>query len=157
MWGPDPVHPSAEAYKAMSSSIEEEASNSEAKYTNPPKVLAGENPKRPRVDLATCRQEWVDGFSATLPRRDTISGGDSNDVALPGGRGRGRGSGKPDYCSFHWRKYGKFGRGRERPKERKITMFVRAIIFKYRRNNVPISKTNTSLTSSSSNNMFLLS
>ncbi len=111
MWGPDPVHPSDDAYKEIASAIKAEVSDGEAKYTNPPKVLTGENPKRSRVDLTTSRQDWVTGCSATLSRRDTISGGERGNAARPSGRGRGRGSNKPDFRSYHWRKYGRHGRG----------------------------------------------
>jgi hypothetical protein len=76
MWGPDPVHPSEEAYRVIAASIEEDANCSEAWYMNPPKVMVGNISRKPRMDLAKTRQEWVDGCSATLLRRDTVSGGD---------------------------------------------------------------------------------
>ncbi len=75
LWGPDPVHPSQEAYKVLAASIEDDLCCSEARYTNPPKEALGNAQKKPRIDLAQTRQEWVEGCSATLPRRDTISGG----------------------------------------------------------------------------------
>jgi hypothetical protein len=75
LWGPDPVHPSQEAYKVLATSIEDDLSCNEARYTKPPKEALGNAQKKPRIDLAETRQEWVAGCSATLPRRDTISGG----------------------------------------------------------------------------------
>jgi hypothetical protein len=75
MWGPDPVHPSVDAYKEMAAALDAEVSDGSAKYTNPPRSTAGDNHKRSRLDLSSSRQEWVTGCSATLPRRDTISGG----------------------------------------------------------------------------------
>jgi hypothetical protein len=84
MWGPDPVHPSEDAYKEIAAAIDAEVSDGTAKYTNSPRPMAGDNPKRSRLDLSSSRQEWVTGCSATLPRRDTISGG--------GGQGHRRGS-----------------------------------------------------------------
>jgi hypothetical protein len=75
MWGPDPVHPSEDVYKEIAAAIDAEVSDGTAKYTNPPRPMAGDNPKRSRLDLSSSRQEWVTGCSATLPRRDTISGG----------------------------------------------------------------------------------
>jgi hypothetical protein len=75
MWGPDPVHPSTDAYKEMAAALDAEVSDGSAKYTNPPRSTAGDTNKRSRLDLSSSRQEWVTGCSATLPRRDTISGG----------------------------------------------------------------------------------
>jgi hypothetical protein len=83
MWGPDPVHPSEEAYKEIASAIEAEVNDGEAKFTNPPRIMMGENLKRSCVDLSSSRQDWVTGCSATLPRRDTISGGGDRG-SLPG-------------------------------------------------------------------------
>jgi hypothetical protein len=70
--------------------------------------------KKPCIDLAKTRQEWVDGCSATLQRRDTVSRGERRDAVSGGGRGRG--GGKPDYGTFHWKK---FGRGRGSLRRRK--------------------------------------
>jgi hypothetical protein len=89
LWGPDPVHPSHEAYKVLATSIEDDLSCSEARYTNPPKETLGNAQKKPRIDLAETRQEWVEGCSATLPRRDTISGGGRRDSSTSSGWGRG--------------------------------------------------------------------
>jgi hypothetical protein len=75
MWGPDPVHPSEDAYKEMAAALDAEVSDGNAKYTNSPPPMAGDNSKRSRLDLSSSRQEWVTGCSATLLRRDTISGG----------------------------------------------------------------------------------
>jgi hypothetical protein len=74
LWGLDPVHPSQEAYKVLAASIEDDLSCGEARYMNPPKETTGNVPKKPCIDLAKTRQEWVEGCSATLPRRDTVSG-----------------------------------------------------------------------------------
>jgi hypothetical protein len=114
LWGPDPVHPSQDAYKILATSIEDDLSCSEARYTNPPKEAPGNVKKKPRIDLAETRQEWVAGCSATLPRKDTISGGGRLDSSVSSGRGRGfnrdrgggrgRGGGKGDYRSFHWKR-----------------------------------------------------
>jgi hypothetical protein len=75
LWGPDPVHPSQEAYKVLATSIEDDLSCTEARYTNLPKEALGNAQKKPQIDLAEIRQEWVAGCSATLPRGDTISEG----------------------------------------------------------------------------------
>jgi hypothetical protein len=123
LWGPDPVHPSQDAYKILATGIEDDLSCSEARYTNPPKEAPGNAMKKPRIDLAETRQEWVAGCSATLPRRDTISGGGRHGSTDSSGRGRGlnrdrggrrgRGGGKADYRSFHWRKRSGPSRGKK--------------------------------------------
>jgi hypothetical protein len=74
MWGGDPVHPSEDAYGVIARAIEDHLSNPEARYTNTPKTTAEPPFKRPRVDLAASGQDWVSGCSATLRRRDTVSG-----------------------------------------------------------------------------------
>jgi hypothetical protein len=114
LWGPDPVHPSQDAYKILATSIEDDLLCSKERYTNPPKEAPGNVKKKPRIDLAETRQEWVAGCSATLPRKDTISGGGRRDSSVSSGRGRsfnrdrgggrGRGGGKGDYRSFHWKR-----------------------------------------------------
>ncbi len=75
LWGPDPVHPGQEAYKILATSIEDDLSCNEARYTNPPKEALGNAQKKPRIDLAETRQEWVAGCSATLPRETRSRGG----------------------------------------------------------------------------------
>ncbi len=103
--GLDPVHPSEEAYRAIATVIEEDTLCADARYTNSPNTLAGHILKKPYVVLAKSRQEYVDGCSATLPRCDTVLGGEQGNVAPVLGRGRGRS--KPVYCSFRWKKYGR--------------------------------------------------
>jgi hypothetical protein len=107
LWGPDPVHPSKEAYKVLDASIKDDLSCGEARYTNPPRRRRGTYRRSPRIDLAKTRQEWVEGCSATLPRRDTVSGVERG--GLSGGhvrgRGRERGGIKRYYRSFHWKKH----------------------------------------------------
>ncbi len=75
MWGGDPVHPSEDAYRSIARAIEDDLSNFEAKYTNTLKSNTEPPHKKPRIDLAASRQDWVSGCSAILPRRDTISRG----------------------------------------------------------------------------------
>jgi hypothetical protein len=69
LWGPNPVHPSSAAYRAMADCIMNDISNPEARYTNPIKL---ENTaKRPRHDPSQDRATWVSGCSAALARRDS--------------------------------------------------------------------------------------
>jgi hypothetical protein len=75
MWGTDPVHPSEDAYKVIADALLDDIINPESRYTNMPKGDQEPNRKKPKIDLAATRQDWVSGCSATLPRRDTVSGG----------------------------------------------------------------------------------
>jgi hypothetical protein len=68
----------------------------------------------------------VTGCSATLPRRDTVSGGGEassskghNGRGSGRGRGiiRGRGGAKHDYRFFHWKNSGFRGRGKNPPRK----------------------------------------
>jgi hypothetical protein len=69
LWGADPVHPSAAAYRCMAEQLEKDLLNAEARYTNPAKHHAQ---KRPRVDLSLDRADWVAGCSAAAPRMDAM-------------------------------------------------------------------------------------
>jgi hypothetical protein len=75
MWGSDPVHPSEDAHGFITRAIKEDILNSKSRYTNPPKVIGEPSAKSPKFDLATFWQDWVEGCSAILPRRDTVSEG----------------------------------------------------------------------------------
>jgi hypothetical protein len=93
LWGNDPVHPSAAAYRCMADQLEKDMLNSEARYTNPAKHHAQ---KRPRVDLSLGRDDWVAGCSAAAPRRDAPPSrgsmprrGDAGPRAGTKARGRG--------------------------------------------------------------------
>ncbi len=68
LWGIDPVHPTAAAYRQMSELIEADLANLEARYTNPVQKHPAE--KRPRTDLSLQRADWVAGCSAAANRRD---------------------------------------------------------------------------------------
>jgi hypothetical protein len=61
MWGNDPVHPSEDAYKVIAGAIEGDISNSEAINTNTPKGDTEPPRKKPEIDLAASRQDWVSG------------------------------------------------------------------------------------------------
>jgi hypothetical protein len=75
-WGGDPVHPVPEAYEELASKVMSDILIEGVKYINPPKEQhSASAPKKPRTDLACSRQDWVEGCSAALPRRDMeISG-----------------------------------------------------------------------------------
>jgi hypothetical protein len=74
LWGPDPVHPTAVAYRVMADAIETDLLNPDSKYTNP--ATSQRVFKKSRPDPSLNRASWVAGFSAALPRRDsTPSGG----------------------------------------------------------------------------------
>jgi hypothetical protein len=77
LWGPDPVHPTAAAYRVMADAIETDLQNPDAKYTNP--VNIQRDYKKARQDLSMERASWVSGCSAALARRDS----------MPSGSGRG--------------------------------------------------------------------
>jgi hypothetical protein len=70
LWGPDPVHPTAAAYRMIAGAIEADLMDVDARYTNPPKGLQT-GPKKARHDPSRERAGWVDGCSAALPRRDS--------------------------------------------------------------------------------------
>jgi hypothetical protein len=89
LWGRDAVHPLPEAYDALSSAIERDILLENARYINPPKQLGEVAPKRPRTDFSKTRQQWVDGCSAAIPRRDTYN----PSVRTTGVRGKGNGGG----------------------------------------------------------------
>ncbi len=106
LWGRDAVHPLPAAYEAMAAVLDKDIADDGARYINPPKTAAGPPNKKPRVDQSKLRQEWVEGCSAALPRRDTtgIKRNPSGPSSRGGDRGRGRGVFKP-------RPWIKFGRG----------------------------------------------
>ncbi len=106
LWGRDAVHPLPAAYEAMAAVLDKDISDEGARYINPPRTSSGPPSKKPRVDQSKFRQEWVDGCSAALPRRDNFNkqGFQHGHPPRGGGRGRGRGSHKP-------RPWSKFGRG----------------------------------------------
>ncbi len=74
LWGNNPVHPTAAAYRCMADCLISDIQNEEAKYTNPSRPIRAL--KRPKVDLSQERDNWVTGCSAAAPRRDI-------DVQLP--------------------------------------------------------------------------
>jgi hypothetical protein len=109
LWGRDAVHPLPAAYESMAAVLDKDIADEGARYINPPKTATRPPSKKPRVYQSKLRQDWVDGCSAALPRRDTL-----NNQRYPrgqppcGGRSRhGRGSFKP-------RPWSKFGRGGDR-------------------------------------------
>jgi hypothetical protein len=68
LWGNNPVHPTAAAYRCMADCLIADIQNAEAKYTNPCRPMGGL--KRPKIDLSQERDNWVTGCSAAAPRRD---------------------------------------------------------------------------------------
>jgi hypothetical protein len=102
-WGNDAVHPLPVAYKIMATAIENDVSDTGARYINPPKQQGGPTAKKQRIDHSKLRQGWVDGCSAVLPRRDTTSGSSSSQGTTSRGRNRGRGRGST--CPY-WGKSG---------------------------------------------------
>jgi lysophospholipase L1-like esterase len=54
LWGANPVHPSAAAYRCMAEQLEKDILNSDARYTNPAKQ---HGQKRPRIDLSLGRAD----------------------------------------------------------------------------------------------------
>ncbi len=74
LWGSDPVHTSSEAYKVIADGLSKDITNSEARYTNPPKtIFKQQQSKKPRLDLSLERDVWVSGCTAALPRRDSAA------------------------------------------------------------------------------------
>jgi hypothetical protein len=104
--GRDAVHPLPAAYEVMAGVLDKDISDEDARYINPPRSSSGPPNKKPRVDQSKLCQEWVDGCSAALPRRDTFNTQKHQHSRPPhgGGRGRGRGSHYP-------RPWSKFRRG----------------------------------------------
>jgi hypothetical protein len=51
LWGPDPVHPAANAYQGIVDGIAQDLASNELRYTNPPKTPA-RSTGHPRVDLS---------------------------------------------------------------------------------------------------------
>jgi hypothetical protein len=83
MWGSNPVHPSAAAYRCMAEHLEKDVLNIEARYTNPGKQ---QTLKKPRIDLSLGRADWVMGCSAAASRRDMMPGTSSAADAGPSAR-----------------------------------------------------------------------
>jgi hypothetical protein len=77
LWGPDPVHPTAAAYRVMADAIETDLQNPDSKYTNP--ATSQRVIKKSRPDPSLDRASWLAGCSAALSRRDST----------PSGSGRG--------------------------------------------------------------------
>jgi hypothetical protein len=69
LWGPDPVHPTAAAYRIMADAIENDLLNQDSKYTNPASIQR--DVKKTRPDPSLERASWVSGCSAALSRRDS--------------------------------------------------------------------------------------
>jgi hypothetical protein len=114
LWGSDPVHPTGAAYQVIADGLIQDISNSEARFTNPPKtVFKNQVAKKPRLDLSLERDAWVSGCTAALPRRDS---------ALSPGRGYANPRGNS--VRGHWKRgqaksgfmhpRGGWGRGRGR-------------------------------------------
>ncbi len=61
LWVPDPVHPTAAAYRVMADAIEIDLLNPDAKYTNP--VNIQRDYKKARQDPSMERASWVSGCS----------------------------------------------------------------------------------------------
>jgi hypothetical protein len=68
LWGNNPVHPTAAAYRCMADCLMSDIQNKEAKYTNPSRPTG--TLTRPKIDLSQERDNWVTGCSAAAPRRD---------------------------------------------------------------------------------------
>jgi hypothetical protein len=80
MWGSNPVHPSAAAYRCMAENLEKDVLNIEARYTNLGKQ---QTQKKPRVDLSLGRADWVVGCSAAASRRDMMPSTSTTAVPSP--------------------------------------------------------------------------
>jgi hypothetical protein len=74
LWGPDPVHPTSVAYRMIAEAIEADLQDLDASYTNPPPKKIQTGAKKARHDPNQERAGWVDGCSAALPRRDSVTG-----------------------------------------------------------------------------------
>jgi hypothetical protein len=91
LWGSDPVHPTAAAYRQMGELIEADLANLEARYTNPTQKHPVD--KRPRTDLSLQRADWVAGCSAAASRRENQRSMGQRPRALTcGGRAAFRGA-----------------------------------------------------------------
>jgi lysophospholipase L1-like esterase len=128
LWGPDPVHPTAAAYRVIAEALDTDAANPDARYTNPGRKDTRH--KKPRYDPSLHRDEWISGCSAALQRRDCYppktpargSGGPSPNRGYHarhrgrsyGGRPSygGRSSGGPTRGSYRGGGYRKFHGGR---------------------------------------------
>ncbi len=105
LWGRDTVHPLLAAYETMASVMDKDISDEGARYINLPKLAAGPPNKKKKVDHSKLHQDWVDGCSVALPRRDTHSS-QSNFHGHPS-RGRGRGRGRGTFRPHLWNKSGR--------------------------------------------------
>jgi hypothetical protein len=94
-WGNDAVHLLPVAYEIMTTAIENDVSDTGARYINLTKKQGGPPAKKLRIDHSKLRQGWVDGCSAALSRRDTMSGSSSSQGSTPHGKNHGRGSVRP--------------------------------------------------------------
>jgi hypothetical protein len=93
----------------MAGVLDKDISDEGARYINPPRSASGPPNKKQRIDQSKLRQDWVDGCSAALPRRDNLTT-QTHQHSRPlrgGGRGRGRGSHNPR----PWIKFGRGGSG----------------------------------------------
>jgi hypothetical protein len=92
LWGIDPVHPTGAAYRVIADNIEKDLANTDAKYTNPPKILHGQ--KRQLPDLSLDPDSWVGGCSAPSTRREPLAPASKRGRGYgfkPPGSHRGRG------------------------------------------------------------------
>jgi hypothetical protein len=107
LWGGDAVHPSLNANRMIATKLEDEL-ESDARFTNPPKEVHG-NQRKQRSDLSLRRQSKVDGCSASLPRGDIQPMRAQQGTLRGGGSGatRGHRGGKGKYRPYppHWRKW----------------------------------------------------
>jgi hypothetical protein len=120
LWGPDPVHPTSAAYRAMADAIVADLNESGARYTSPAKTQ--QVFKKPRYDASMDRAGWVSGCPAALPRRDsTVRTTTRGHAAVRGGwtppRGqrahhRGGSAGGPRRGSARGPGYRRFSGGR---------------------------------------------
>jgi hypothetical protein len=114
LWGSDPVHPAGAAYQVIADGLIQDISNTEARFTNPPKtVFKNQVAKKPRLDLSLERDAWVSGCTAALPRRDSALSSGRGYANPRGNSVRGHWKrGQPKSGSTHPR--GGWGRGRGR-------------------------------------------
>jgi hypothetical protein len=61
LWGDDPVHPTAAAYKKIAAAIIADLNDGDARFTNPPRSVVATPAKKPRVDLSLEWAKWVRG------------------------------------------------------------------------------------------------